>query len=142
METLRKLMNSKHTFEWTNGHTEEFNKVKKMLTLAAVLWPFNSAKKTTITSRLHGTGIGYTLMQHEEEKPQFVMCGSRSITNKQANYATAKLETLAMLYACQSCKHQLQSVSKFEVKSTYRRKQVQGQIHIQTAKTALPTQNA
>ena len=48
------------------------------------------------------------------------MCGSRALTNKQANYATAKLAALTGLYACQTCSHQLHSVDNFEVRSSYR----------------------
>ena len=75
--------------------------------------------KRQMKSRLHG--IGYTLMQKgTEDKPQLLMCGSRSLTAKQANYATAELKALSVLYACQSCRHQLQSIDTFGVRSTYR----------------------
>ena len=60
------------------------------------------------------------MQQKGKEKSQLVMCGSRALTNEQANYETAELEALAVLYACQACRHQLHSVDKFEVRSTYR----------------------
>ena len=53
------------------------------------------------------------MQKKNEDKPQLVMCGSRS-------YATAELEALAVLYVCQSCRHQLQGIETFEVRSIYR----------------------
>ena len=121
-ETLRKLMNSQHAFDWKDTHTADVDRARKMLTSAAVIRLFDRVKQTTIltsASRLHG--IGYKLMQtKKEDKPQLVMCGSRGLTNEQANYDTAELEDLAVLYACQSCRHQLQGIETFEFRSTYR----------------------
>ena len=95
-------MNSKEAFEWNRIHATEFNRVKKMLSSAAVLRQFNNTKKSIIftgASRLHG--IGYELMQQKrKEEPQLVMCGSRALTDEQANYATAKLEALAVPPPC------------------------------------------
>ena len=54
------------------------------------------------------------------EEPKLAMCGSRALTDEQSNYATAELAALAVLYACQACKHQLNSIEKFEVGSMYR----------------------
>ena len=92
-----------------------------MLTSEAVVHQFSRSKKTILitgASRLHG--IGYALMQQKQkEAPKLVMCGSRALT-EQSNYATAELAALAVLYACQACKHQLHRIDKFEVRSTYR----------------------
>ena len=121
-EILRTLMNSKNAFAWKGVHTTEFNKVRKMLTSHAVIQQFSRNKSTTLitgASRLHG--IGYALMQHhKKDTSKLVMCGSRALTEEQSNYATAELAALAVLYACKVCSHQLKSIERFEVRSTYK----------------------
>ena len=64
--------------------------------------------------------INLQVTKNKEDTNKLVMCGSKILTKQQANYATAELEALAVLYTCQSCKHQLQGIKSFEVRMTYR----------------------
>ena len=56
---------------------------------------------------------------NNNEKPSLIMCGSRNLTDKQANYGTLELEALAILHACQKCDFYLRDLQMFEVQTHY-----------------------
>ena len=85
--------------------------------------PFNTAAHTilhTDASRLHG--LGFTLMQKPDDSNKMspIMCGSKSLTDTQANYATVELEALAMLYTCQKCDFYLRGLPYLEIQTDHR----------------------
>ena len=53
------------------------------------------------------------------DKLSLIMCGSKSLTDTQANYATVELEALAFLYACQKCNFYLRGLPEFKVQTDH-----------------------
>ena len=97
-------MSTKNAFTWQDPPKTDFILTKKLLTSPLVVKPFNTKAQTILlmdASRLHR--LGFALMQKPDnsDKLSLVMCGSKSLTETQANYATVELETPAILYACQ-----------------------------------------
>ena len=96
---------------------------KKLLTSPLVVKPFNTKAHTiflTDASRLHG--LGFALMQtlNNSNKLSLVICGSKSLTKTQANYATVELEAVAILYAYQKCGFYNRGLPQFEVQTDHR----------------------
>ena len=117
---LRELLKKKNAWLWTPEHTEEFNKVKTLLTSDMVIKPFDPALDTllvTDASRLFG--LGYALMQRSSPN-RIVQCGSRSLTDAQKRYATIELEMLAISWAVPKLAFYLRGLPKFTVYCDHR----------------------
>ena len=57
---------------------------------------------------------------NNSDKLSLVMCGSKNLTETQANYTTVELEVLAILYACQKCDFYLRGLPQFEFQTDHR----------------------
>ena len=94
----------------------DFLLTKKLLTSPLIVKPFNTKPHTilltTDASRLQG--LGFALMQKLDnyDKLSLIMCGSKSLIDTQANYATLEL---AILYTCQKYDFYLRGLPHFEV---------------------------
>ena len=79
--------------------------------------PFDPTLDTylvTDASRLYG--LGYALLQsHSDNSQRLIKCGSCSLTSTQNNYATIKLECLAIVWAVTKCKYYLHGLQHFTV---------------------------
>ena len=92
---FRKMTSTKMVFTWQDPHEADFILTKKLLTSPLVVKPFYTAAHTillTDTSRLHG--LGFALMQKpdDSDKMSLIICGSKSLRDTQAHYATVELE--------------------------------------------------
>ena len=94
---LRKMTSTKMALTWQDSHEADFLLTKKLLTSPVVVKPFNTTAHTILlmdASRLHG--LGFALLQKPDDSDKFslIMCDSKSLTEKQANYATVELSLI------------------------------------------------
>ena len=100
------LLSPKNEYIWTPSQDEEFKRSKDVLLSTKMVQPFNPTWTTVVlkdASRLNG--IGFALVQYDparkdtKKQLSLLQCGSSSLTSAQGNYATIKLECLAIQYA-------------------------------------------
>lgn len=95
-KSLRELLKKNLVFEWNQNHTNEFNKIKDVLSTQPVLGNFDSNKAICIQTDASKDGIGCCLLQ--EKRP--IYHASRSLTDCEKRYAQCEKEFLAVTFAC------------------------------------------
>ena len=102
---IKKLLEKRNAFIWTEIQQREFEQVKKLLTSNPILKPFDIALPTkllTDASKLHG--LGFALIQEGKDgTKRLVKCGSTGLDDTQKRYAVIELEALAVQYALEKC---------------------------------------
>ena len=94
------------------GHDDAMAMVKKILTDEGgpILAHFDPALKTTLLTDACKYGLGYILVQHEEDnyskskKFKLITCGSRFLSSAEKNYAVCELECLGIQWAVHKCR--------------------------------------
>ena len=121
---LRELTHAKVHFRWLPAHSDDFARMKEILTGPLLVRHFDPEKITTLitdASRLYG--LGFVLLQSDKDDPEgreyLVMCGSRSLTSAEKNYATIELELLGIVFACDKATHYLMGCPLFFVKTDH-----------------------
>jgi hypothetical protein len=101
------LLSSTSKWKWTEACQASFDSLKRALTTAPVLQPFNSnAKYTVIDSDSSAFAIAATLLQGEDEtRLHPVAYYSRKMSKAERNYMTREQELLAIKEALRSWKH-------------------------------------
>jgi hypothetical protein len=115
-EPLRPLLKKNAVFLWLPEHEEAFARVKEALTSPMVVRFFDPHLPTellTDASRLKG--LGYALIQRDENGMRLIKCGSRSLSPAESRYATIELEALAIHWGITSCRYYLTGGPKFKV---------------------------
>ena len=117
---LRKMTSTKNAFTWQDPHEAYFILMKKLFTSPLVVKPFNTKAHTILlmdASRLHR--LGFALIQKPDNLINSVLsfCGSKSLTETQANHATVELEAFVILYTFQKCNFYLRGLPQFEVQT-------------------------
>ena len=120
-DLLRSLLQKKNAFIWTEAHQHEFENVKSLLSQNLLTSHFNPAAKTVLVTDASRVGIGYMLMQTEEDgsNPRLIQCGGRSLTAPERNYAVVELELLASVHGIRQCRYYLQG-THFKIYSDHR----------------------
>ena len=102
---MRALLGKGTVFRWLPEHSEEFDKLKRLLSEKLLTRHFNPdlpVQLLTDASRLHG--LGYALCQPAPDGSlSLITCGSKSLTPTQQRYATIELECLAIMWAIHKC---------------------------------------
>jgi len=121
VEPLRQLLKIKNAFVWTEQQQNAFDKIREVLTSDLLVKPFDPKLEThllTDASRLKG--LGYALIQRENDAIRLIQCGSRSLNPAESRYATIELECLAIVWACIDCRYFLIGCPKFTVLTDHR----------------------
>ena len=118
---LQALLKKNTSFLWLEDQQAAFDRLKSDLLSALSLNHFDpswSKRLVTDASRLHG--LGFVLMQHQDDKKKVIQCGSRSLLPAEKNYSTLELELTAIVWAIQKCNFFLKGIEKFEVVKNHR----------------------
>ena len=118
---LRALTAKKNAFQWLPEHQEDFERIKKLLTIDMVVTHFDPNLPVTLltdASRLHG--LGHAMGHFIDGKFKVVACGSKSLTPTQQRYATIELECLAVHFAVDKCSFYLKGARSFTVMTDHK----------------------
>ena len=95
---------------------EVFERTKQLLASPSVVGYYDPELPTTILSDASNlNGLGYALIQHKDERPILIQCGSRSLSDAETRYAPVELECLGISWAIQKCRHYLLGNPGFHV---------------------------
>ena len=114
---LRQLLRKNTAFVWTPDIQHSFDAVKKALTSALIVRPFDPNLQTEmLTDASCKNGLGFALTQRDNEgKISLIQCGSHSLHPAETRYAVTELECLAIHYAITKCRHYLLGAKHFRV---------------------------
>ena len=119
---MRALLGKGTVFRWLPEHSEEFDKLKRLLSEQLLTRHFNPdlpVQLLTDASRHHG--LGYALCQPAPDGSlSLITCGSKSLTPTQQRYATIELECLAIMWAIHKCAFYLKGLRGFTVLTDHR----------------------
>ena len=93
-DVLRKLMKKQNKWEWTEEHTNAFNNLKKLITLAH----YNPKSENILATDASSKGLGATLWQKQEEGNLKPIGASRFLSDTEKKYAIKELELLAVVW--------------------------------------------
>ena len=94
---MRRLLTKNTEFKWTAECERELNYLKGALMKDPILMPIGPNKDFVIMCDASETGIGYTLLQYDDNNVlRVVSYGAHSLTPAQKNYVIAELELLAV----------------------------------------------
>ena len=103
-EPLRGLLKEKAEFLWLPEHTDAMKNVKEELLKPPVLAFYRLGAPLRLETDASRTqGLGFVLLQLQDEEWRLIQCGSRFITETEARYAMIELECLAVVWAIHKC---------------------------------------
>ena len=102
-EPLRALLSPSNEFQWLDQHTEIMNSVKEELLQAPTLAFYQFGVPTRLETDASRQGIGFALLQYQDDHWRLIHCGSRFITGAESRYAMIELECLAAVWAMKKC---------------------------------------
>ena len=103
---LRTLSNKNTKFTWLPEHTEEFERLNKLVSDISVLSPYDpSLPLHLMTDASREGGLGFILMQPNGDKNNILECGSATLTPAQRNYSIVELELLAVVWSLEKCEY-------------------------------------
>ena len=116
-DDLRKLLKKNIAFQWLETHQQAFDKAKEILTSPKIVQVFDTGKATELmTDASKLKGLGFALMQTDDlGQRRLVTCGSRSLRPFEKNYAIVELESKAIEWAINKCRHYLLGITQFKV---------------------------
>jgi len=119
---LREAQSLKNEFVWTRNHANAFNEVKKALVSTPILARFDPTGEETVlqTDASRTKGLGFALLQKQENRWRIIMCGSRYVTDTESRYAMCELECLAIVWAVKKCRLFLAGIPRFTVITDHR----------------------
>lgn len=99
-EPLRRLTLKKVPFEWTEEHTNAFEKIKQEMRIAGKLGYFNLNDRTVVTTDASPVGLGAILAQYDDnDQIRVISYASKSLTDTEARYCQTEKEALALVWA-------------------------------------------
>lgn len=113
---LRDLMKIKNDFVWNLKHDEAFLNVRNALVQPPILAHFDPSLPTALhtdASRLNG--LGYVLMQKQNDVWKLIQCGSRFLTETESRYAMIEIEMLGIIWSVTKCMIYLKGMKQFEI---------------------------
>ena len=120
-KSLRELMGKGATFWWLPEHQFEFEHLKRVLSESLLNHHFDPKKPVQLlTDASRQYGLGFALCQYVNEKPVIIMCGSKSLSPTQSQYATVELECLGIVWAIHKCDFYLRGLPSFTVLTDHR----------------------
>ncbi len=116
MRPLRPLLSKRSEFYWTHEHDRAFEETKQVLTKPPILATFDPTLPTmlqTDASRING--LGYALLQKQENIWRLIEANSRFISPTESRYAMVEMELLAVKWAMKKCHNYLFGLEHFEL---------------------------
>jgi len=92
-------------FIWTEKCDIAFEDLKRIVSIAPVLWGPNWDLPFQISSDASDTVIGAVLNKEEDKKPYAICYISKNLSPAELNYIVAEKEFLAVIYAINKFKH-------------------------------------
>ena len=112
-EPLNNLLRKNVPYVWTEKHTENFNKIKNLLTTAPVLsFPDETLKKVLYTDASN-YAIGGMLGQLKEGEVRIIAYFNKTLSRAERKWATIEKELWAVVYGCRKFRKYLDN--PFEV---------------------------
>mgnify|MGYP002804318909 CR=1 FL=1 len=93
--SMRKLMLKNAKFVWCDKCEQEFRNLKKDITSASALKPFNTNNRCIICTDASSVGLGAVLMQKEAGRESIIAFASRPLRGAELSYSTIECEALA-----------------------------------------------
>ena len=118
---LQPLLKENTAYLWLKEHQSAFDCLKSDLLSTLSLNHFDPTWNTrliTVASRLNG--LGFLLMQCNNDKVKIIQCGSRSLSSAEKNYSKLELKLTAIVWAVQKCNFFLKGIGHFEVVTDHR----------------------
>lgn len=94
-------------FIWTDKCDIVFEELKRLVSIALVLWGLNWDLPFQISSDASDTAIRAVLGQEEDRKPYVIYYISKNLTPTELNYTMTEKEFLAVIYAINKCRHSI-----------------------------------
>ena len=112
---LRNLLKNSSEFVWESVQKQAFDDVRQDLCRSPTLSYFQFGAPTRIETDASRTkGLGFALLQYQDEKWRLIQCGSRFLSDAESRYAMIELECLAVVWAIRKC-HVFLAGSPFSV---------------------------
>lgn len=100
MSPLCKLLKKDSTWIWTSLQQNAFEEMKKVISQALSLTPFDSTKKIILQCDASKNGIGSCMFQEHGGQLKLVACVSRQMNTSELNYSQSEKEMLAIYFGC------------------------------------------
>ena len=97
--TLRLLLSKTSEWTWNDQTQSEFEAVKRLMSSAPVLVPFDLRKPLRLSSDASSYGLGAVLLQLDADEWRPLAFASRSMIPAERNYAQIEKEALAICWA-------------------------------------------
>lgn len=99
-EPLRRLTLKNTLFEWTEEHTDAFERIKQGMREAGKLGYFNVNDRTVVTADASPVGLGAILAQYDSNgQIRVINYASKSLTDTETRYCQTEKEALALVWA-------------------------------------------
>ena len=98
---LRELLSKESTLVWNDAQEQAFSKVKEELTKSTVLSLYNPFAPSKIAADASSYGLGAVLLQKNDNNWEPVSYASRSMSERERQYAQIEKEALATTWACE-----------------------------------------
>lgn len=95
---LRKLLETKENWNWTDKHTEQFRTLQQLVSRSPVLKYFDPKLPTKVSVDASKSGLGAVLLQAHDEIWCPVAYASRALTKAEQNYSQIEKETLSIVF--------------------------------------------
>ena len=98
---LRLLLSKTSSWDWNDRTQAEFETVKRLMSSAPVLVPFDLQASLRLSSDASSFGLGAVLLQLEADEWRPIAYASRSMIPAEKNYAQIEKEALAICWAAE-----------------------------------------
>jgi len=104
---LHALTSSKAAWRWDHEDQEAFEALKKALSQAPVVVPFDPTKACVVYTDASDRQIGAVLTQDHGSGPQVVAFESTTLSSAQTSWSVQDKEMYSIVHACQTWRHYL-----------------------------------
>lgn len=94
---LRELLKEDMQYVWSASHTQDFNRIKQLISSETTLQYYDRQKPVTLQTDASMKGVGAVLLQ--DGKP--IAFASKALTPAETRYANIERELLAVVYGCE-----------------------------------------
>ncbi|KAI8484940.1 hypothetical protein Bbelb_373470 [Branchiostoma belcheri] len=112
---MRELLKEDAEFKWSPSHTQDFDRIKALISKETTLQLYDREKPVTLQVDASMKGVGALLMQ--DNKP--IAFASKALTPAETRYANIERELLAVVYGCEKFHTYLYGRS-FDIESDHR----------------------
>src|SRR5699024_582374 len=102
---LKKHINNKGKFFWSDEHERSFSALKEELTRPPVVRLPDTTKPFIVKTDASGTGMGAVLLQEFNGQRHVIQYASRQFKGPQLNYPTIEKEATAIMFALNKWQH-------------------------------------